>query len=167
MLNKFTEIAWRDYHFVITDSPNSVSQHDYVSKLQRLNVTRFVRTCELTYDEEIFKDGGITTYVKPMQDMHFPDGAFPPRSVLAKWFFLVQEVCNVEKSCVAVHCMAGLGRAPLLVALSLIEAGCDYLDAVRLVRERRPGAINAHQIDILRRYRRKNSMKQKACCQVM
>lgn len=40
---------------------------------------------------------------------------------------------NSEQS-IAVHCVAGLGRAPVLVALALIEAGMKYEDAVELIR---------------------------------
>ena len=35
---------------------------------------------------------------------------------------------------VAVHCVAGLGRAPVLVAIALIELGMRYEDAVELIR---------------------------------
>ena len=50
-----------------------------------------------------------------------------------------------ELSTIAIHCVAGLGRAPLLVAIALIECGVDYLTAVETIRKERRGAINKLQ----------------------
>ena len=56
---------------------------------------------------------------------------------------------NPGKATVAVHCVAGLGRAPVLVAIALIEDGMEPLDAVHEIRSKRKGAINARQLAYL------------------
>jgi protein tyrosine phosphatase type 4A len=50
---------------------------------------------------------------------------------------------------IAVHCVAGLGRAPVLVAIALIEMGMPPLDAVEFIRRYRRGAFNKPQIAYL------------------
>lgn len=56
---------------------------------------------------------------------------------------------------IAVHCVAGLGRAPVLVAIALIELGMAPLDAIEYIRDKRRGAFNKPQITFLDGYRRK------------
>jgi len=43
---------------------------------------------------------------------------------------------------IAVHCLAGLGRAPVLVALALIDHGMKPELAIKMLRDARPGALN-------------------------
>jgi protein tyrosine phosphatase type 4A len=60
------------------------------------------------------------------------------------------------KHTIAVHCVAGLGRAPVLVCVALIEyCNMSPLDAVDYVRKRRRGAINAKQLKFLESYKPK------------
>jgi|SaaInlStandDraft_5_1057022.scaffolds.fasta_scaffold189165_1 protein tyrosine phosphatase type IVA len=117
--------------------------------------------------------------------MPFSDGEPPPADVINAWLS-VSKTSNKE-SCVAVHCVAGLGRyvgrlqaavtsftltltlilfvcrAPVLVAISLIEGGMEPLDAVAYIRKHRRGAINSKQMKFLEEYKSHSS----GCCVVM
>lgn len=70
---------------------------------------------------------------------------------------------------IAVHCVAGLGRAPVLVAIALIEfAKMEPVDAATFIRKHRRGAINNTQLDWLERYKRRYKANAGAgCCSVM
>jgi protein tyrosine phosphatase type 4A len=57
-----------------------------------------------------------------------------------------------------------LGRAPVLVAISLMEFGMPALDAVIYIRDRRKGAINAKQLKFLQLYKPKSKKKTEKCC---
>ena len=70
-----------------------------------------------------------------------------------------------EQPTIAVHCVAGLGRAPVLVAVALVErAQMDALDAISFIRARRRGAINATQMHFIEKYYKN---KKKGKCNVM
>ncbi|KAM5210877.1 protein tyrosine phosphatase type IVA 3 isoform 2-T4 [Hipposideros larvatus] len=75
----------------------------------------------------------LSTFI---QDWPFDDGAPPPGKVVEDWLSLLKaKFCDDPGSCVAVHCVAGLGRAPVLVALALIESGMKYEDAIQFIRQ--------------------------------
>lgn len=48
-------------------------------------------------------------------------------------------------------------RAPVLVAIALIEEGMDPLDSVAFVRKHRQGAINKRQLKYLESYKRRRN----------
>lgn len=54
-----------------------------------------------------------------------------------------------QRPTIAVHCVAGLGRAPVLVAIALIEMGMQPLDAIEYIRQYRRGTFNRPQIAYL------------------
>ena len=44
----------------------------------------------------------------------FPDGEPPPKDIIDQWL----DLCLREETTVAIHCVAGLGRAPLMVKIT-------------------------------------------------
>ncbi len=115
------------------------------------------RACECNYKTASVTAAGIVVH-----DIPFPDGDPPPPAVIAKWLAVCADTFakgNPEKKSVAVHCVAGLGRAPVLVAIALIEDGMEPLDAVQAIRAKRRGAINAKQLHYLQNEYKKRGKK--------
>ena len=93
-------------------------------------------------------------------DWPFDDGAPPYNQIVDDWLSLVKIKFHEEPGCcITVHCAAGLGRAPVLVALALIEGGMMYEDAVRFIRQKRHGAFNSKQLLYLEKYHPKMGLR--------
>lgn len=159
------EIVHKGFRFLITDRPSDTNIHTYVTELKKHRVTAVVRVCEPSYKTDELESEGITVF-----DLEYEDGTFPPNEVVDAWFKLLKkQVVENPDACVAVHCVAGLGRAPVMVALALIELGIKYEEAVEQIREKRRGAINSKQLMFLQKYRPKSRLKMKnghknSCC---
>uniref|UniRef100_A0A7S2ZQE6 Tyrosine specific protein phosphatases domain-containing protein n=1 Tax=Rhodosorus marinus TaxID=101924 RepID=A0A7S2ZQE6_9RHOD len=97
------------------------------------------------------------------QDWCFEDGGMPNDAIVNSWLKLVDFIFDSKrdgynaKETIAVHCKAGLGRAPVLVALALMELGMEPINAIGLIRFKRRGAINGQQLQELVRYQKRDS----------
>ncbi|KAA3675940.1 protein tyrosine phosphatase type IVA [Paragonimus westermani] len=105
------------------------------------------------------------------QHWEFSDGSPPPDNILADWFNLLRgrlHNTNVKADAnsttaatgpIAVHCVAGYGRAPVLVAVALMELGMPCADAIELIRNKRNGAFNDRQLAYLTHYHAKSRLR--------
>jgi protein tyrosine phosphatase type 4A len=138
---------------LILDAPSAQNLGNYITALQHAGVKHLVRVCAQRYRSDIVEMANIKTHAWP-----FEDGSPPPQPVLDQWLALVDaEIRGVGEDgrcpLIAIHCVAGLGRAPILVAVALVEFGTFApLDAVSYIRERRKGSINQVQLDWLMQY---------------
>ncbi|KAG2229660.1 protein-tyrosine phosphatase-like protein [Thamnidium elegans] len=179
-LNPPSYIVYNDVRFLIIDTPSIGNMSRYIKEFERWNVTDVVRCCKATYSQAVLNDRGIKVH-----DWIFSDGDPPSKSIIDEWLNLInsrfklgddlilynegekdttddEEDQNIKKRpCIAAHCVAGLGRAPVLVAIALIEEGMDPLDSVAFVRKHRQGAINKRQLKYLETYKRR---KNQASC---
>jgi len=150
-----SEIVYKYMKFLITDRPTDATIGTFIEELKKKNVTEVVRVCEPTYQADVLEQNGIKVL-----DWQFDDGSPPPTKIVDDWFELLRKRFKEDSDCyVAVHCVAGLGRAPVLVAIALMELGMKYEDAVELIRQKRRGAINAKQLAYLQKYQSKSRLK--------
>lgn len=148
-----------NYRFLIFDAPNDDNLPQYITELKKQNVHNLVRACDPTYSVDPLRAISINVH-----DMPFPDGGAPSDDVVDKWLTLLRNTFkDDEKETIGVHCVAGLGRAPVLVAIALIEGGMNPLQAVNYIRERRKGSFNVKQIQWLKVYKPRLKKKNANC----
>nr|XP_058147239.1 protein tyrosine phosphatase type IVA 1-like [Dasypus novemcinctus] len=149
------EIAYRNMRFLISHNSTNASLNKFLQDLKKNGVITVVRVCEVTYNAAILEKEGIQVL-----DWPFEDGAFPSLQIVDNWLKLVKMKFREEPGCcIAVHCAAGLGRSPVLVAVALIEGGMQFEDAVHFIRQKRRGAFNTKQLLYLERYHPKMSLR--------
>ncbi|KAI9339254.1 protein-tyrosine phosphatase-like protein [Pilaira anomala] len=167
LINPPTYIEYNGLRFLIVDAPSSNNLPLYLQEFERWNVTDVVRCCEATYPKEPLNEKSIQVH-----DFVFADGEAPPAPIVDAWLQLIEARFKKKKTedikegveekklpCIATHCVAGLGRAPVLVAIALIEDGMPALDAVSYIRERRRGAINKKQLRYIETYKPRSKSK--------
>ncbi|KAL3832314.1 hypothetical protein ACJMK2_023968 [Sinanodonta woodiana] len=144
-------IEYRGMKFLLLERPTDGTMNTFVEELNQHGVKDLVRVCEPTYNTDRLEKKGIRVH-----DWQFCDGSPPPINIADAWIKLLKTRLRDEPGfCIAVHCVAGLGRSPVLVALALMERGMKYEDAVELIRTKRRGALNARQLAYLENYRSK------------
>ncbi|KAJ3128388.1 Protein tyrosine phosphatase type IVA 1 [Physocladia obscura] len=157
---------------LITDCPPSAAllAEFYVPVFAELGVSHVIRLCEPTYDSQILSDAGVVV----VDSMAFQDGSAPPQNIVAEYRTFIENILQQsesipapgtpdssnavprnsrnttstrQKPTIAVHCISGIGRAPIFAVIPLIDFGMDRVEAVEFVRSKRRGAFNRIQID--------------------
>ncbi|XP_010189154.1 PREDICTED: protein tyrosine phosphatase type IVA 2-like isoform X1 [Mesitornis unicolor] len=154
------EITFARMRFLITQNPTNSTISKFIEELKKYGVKTLVRVCDATYDQAPIEKEGIRVL-----NWSFEDGAPPPNQIVDDWLNLVKAKFQEEPGCcIAIHCAAGLGRAPVLVALALIESGMKYEDAVQFITQKKRGAFNSKQLLYLEKYRPKMRLHRKNVC---
>lgn len=156
LASKPSYVEHKNMRFLIMDRPTEVNLPTYLRELKKVGVTDIVRVCH----EQTYSAAEVSKQAILMHEIPFDDGKSPPPEVIQEWLKVVKGMRD-NSGCVAIHCVAGLGRAPSLVAVALIEAGMSAADAVAFIRKERRGAINKRQIDFLREYEK--TVKKSPC----
>jgi protein tyrosine phosphatase type 4A len=166
MMEAVSQVRWAMYYPRPLRHLCQLQQRTCPLELKKKNARVVVRCCDPSYDISPLRKEGISVlHLHTQTDFPFEDGAAPPVELVRRWLELVGETFREDpENCIAVHCVAGLGRAPVLVAIALIENGMKYHDAVDTIRRKRRGAINQRQLDFLERYKPAN---RRGSCRLM
>lgn len=138
------------------DAPTDDNISAYLDLLIKKSVKTVCRTCKPTYSTDPLTEKRIV-----VEELPFKDGAPPPEAVLDQWLRIIS-LAKGSGNCVAVHCVAGLGRAPILVAVALIEDGMEAENAINFIRKHRKGVFNTTQLNYLYGYK-----PRAGCCVIL
>ena len=88
-------------------------------------------------------NAGLDCHHLPINDMHTPDDA----SFKFKWNQFIEQARSrlAKDELVLMHCRAGIGRAGTMAATLLVDAGVAPADAIKQVRQARPGALETRE----------------------
>ena len=161
------------------------------------NVKHLVRACEKAYDETSIKEQGIEVTELKFPDGKLPEqdiidkwleivdefnwegkneaetiGGLEQGAEKLERKQTIKSLSGNEKKehpRIGVHCVAGLGRAPFLVAIGLVFLGMSSIEALEMIKKERPGAINWAQADFIMHYkppkRKKDAQNKNATCE--
>lgn len=134
------------FRYYVTQSPDPNNLHNYKDLLVSNDVKTLVKLCDDTiYDTEYLIHNGIKVINIPLQD-----GTTPSKDVIKNWTNIIKKEMKVKNGSIAVHCVSGLGRAPLFVCVGLILVDkLDPIDAITMVRKTIRSALNTNQINFL------------------
>ncbi|KAF4671215.1 Protein tyrosine phosphatase type IVA 1 [Perkinsus chesapeaki] len=131
------------FKMVICEAPTHENARAVALYLKnRFGVTDLIRVS--SDNDSRYPRGAFEELEIALHDLPFADGCSPPEWVIEDFMeildsSLYKKKCATAKPpCVAIHCISGLGRSPVMVALGLIEReNMEPTDALRLVRQLR------------------------------
>jgi len=167
-------VCYKQLKFLISDAPTDDNIAQYVDVLASEGCVAMVRTCEPSYDAA----RAVSSTGIKFSELPFKDGTAPSPSLLRKWLGLVNrhfkcasvdpDKSNAETdafaTAIGIHCVTGLGRAPLLVAIALVDWGMTATEAVGLVRSKRRGAINRLQMQFVEDFYKAEATTEQVTC---
>lgn len=100
--------------YLIIDCPTEATLPKYLEIFKQQNVTQVVRICDAanTYDAQKLESEGITVH----DEIKFQDGGVPDQPAVDKWL----QLTNESRDVIGVHCVSGIGRAPVSILFILI-----------------------------------------------
>ena len=152
-------IKFRNIKIFINGLPDN--QFKYSKFLKDNNIHYIVKLCDETNkNTEFIKNLKLINFF----ELIYKDGYIPDNYIINKWLDIINDAC-LNNYNVFIHCLSGLGRAPLLVCILLIintnEKKHLIIEKIRKIRK---NALNKVQLNYFMNKKWKN--KKSYCCQI-
>lgn len=132
-------------NYLLSSCPNDNEIEQYSTLLKQNNIKYLVNFSDTKYSLMNFDN-------IEYRNILIEDGSIPNENQLYQWKKICNDCINENKN-IALHCLSGMGRAPSMLCISLIEyEGYNNIDAVELVRKKRKGSINSLQLKYILNY---------------
>lgn len=119
--------------FLLLDAPTKRTLPKYIDAFKQENVSDLIRIChrpamatnnntisENEYDAEELEN---STGIKVNDEIKFEDGGVPSPEAISRWLDIVAKAKEKDTT-VGVHCIAGIGRAPVCIQIKIAQHGC-------------------------------------------
>jgi protein tyrosine phosphatase type 4A len=146
-------ISENERNFIISSLPLDNELDEYVTLLKNNSINLVINLTDLiSYTPEKIQNANIDYLNFPLKD-----GSVPSDEQIKKFMIFLERYNSI-----AFHCVAGFGRAPLLLAITLILLyNYKPLHVIEKIRELNPKAFNTMQIHYLCKFKRKKYIDKK------
>jgi len=145
--------------FLITPSPNERLIKDYIKILKEKSINLVIKaTYDNLYNVSIYNKNNIE-YI----ELQFDDGSVPTDDIILKLIEIIKQYNSI-----CIHCLSGLGRAPVLMALILIlQYNYKPIDAVIKIKKKIIYAFNTTQLEFLFNFKKSKYIKKENKCEIL
>ncbi|KAK5639211.1 hypothetical protein RI129_011703 [Pyrocoelia pectoralis] len=153
-IETITAFQYNHLKLLLCRQPNCSTIKPYVEELRKYNANTIIKACESSNCEDLFDDSEID-----VRNFTFQNGSFPSNGLIEIWIDFVKKYFEqFPDASLGIHCVDGLGRSAVLVALALIEGGLDQHRTIELIKSKRRGAFNRYQEEKLIHYKSQNRL---------
>jgi protein tyrosine phosphatase type 4A len=132
-------ILYNKFRVYFGPSPNSNNLNIFLEKFKIFNIKTIIRLCEPSYslssDMIEILDLPIITCV-------------PSKEVIRQWNSILDSI----NGNMYVHCESGLGRAPTMIAIALLQKDVEPYNAIQMLRTINKKLFNNNQLKFIFNY---------------
>lgn len=147
--------------FYLTHAPSNRYIEEYEEYMKLKKVSDIFCFCDNSgiYDENKINEINY-------HNLKFQDGTFPTDTIFESFDKIITNIINKhENVIITLHCEAGYGRAPCIIAYFMIKY-CDFKshDAITFIRTKRKGTFNKIQYKGILNIKTENENIIHSCC---